>query len=210
MSSFAEMSDEAKQVRIEVRDGFYLSEICAWDKAAFVKHLNDEDIYRNTLRIPFPYSDEDAEKFTCIAADATAKHGHPVHFAIREGDDQLIGGCGFDGLSYGHRAEIGYWLAKPYWGRGIMTDVVRSACDFAFVEWKLVRITAHVFEFNEASARVLEKNGFNYEGLLRKRHRKDGKFIDSKLYALVRLPGAVLERTTRQDRGYRRHKGVEG
>ena len=57
-------------------------------------------------------------KFIGIAAEATAKHGHPVHFAIRGDDDQLIGGCGFDGLTYGHRAEVGYWLAKPYWGQG--------------------------------------------------------------------------------------------
>jgi len=89
-------------------------------------------------------------------------------------------------LTYGHRAEIGYWLAKPFWGQGIMSAVVGAICDFAFGDWKLVRITAHVFTSNEASSRVLEKNGFEYEGLLRKHHQKDGKFIDSKLYALVK------------------------
>ena len=67
-----------------------------------------------------------------------------------------------------------------------MTDVVRSACTLSVTEWKLVRITAHVFEFNKASARVLEKNDFRCEGLLRKHHRKDGKFFDSQLFALVR------------------------
>lgn len=66
-----------------------------------------------------------------------------------------------------------------------MTGVVRAACAFAIAEWKLVRITAHVFELNKASARVLEKSGFELEGLLRKHHQKDGKFLDSKLYALV-------------------------
>ena len=66
-----------------------------------------------------------------------------------------------------------------------MTDVVRSACAFALQEWKLVRITAHVFAFNEGSARVLEKNGFEFEGLLRKHHQKDDNFLDSRLYALV-------------------------
>ena len=174
------------QIRIEVRDGIHLTEVRASDKPAFVEHLNDEAIYRHTLRIPFPYSDEDAEKFIGIAAEATALHGHPVHFAIRDGDEQLIGGCGFDDLAYGHRAEIGYWLAKPFWGQGIMTDVVRSACAFAISKWKLVRIQAHVFEANRASGRVLEKNGFVLEGLLRKHHRKNGRFIDSNLYGLVK------------------------
>jgi len=180
------MSNEANQFRIEVRDGIHLSAVGEGDKAAFVKFLNDKDIYDNTLRIPFPYSDEDAEYFIGITTEATAQHGHPVHFAIRDECDQLIGGCGFDGLSYGHRAEIGYWLARPYWGQGIMTDVVRSACAFALAEWNLVRITAHVFEFNKASTRVLEKTGFEFEGLLRKHHRKEGQFLDSKVYAMVK------------------------
>src|SRR5690606_12348842 len=86
----------------------------------------------------------------------------------------------------GHKAEIGYWLAKPWWGRGIMTAVVGKACEYAFSRWQLVRITAHVFESNIASARVLEKNGFEFERLLRKHHLKDGRFLDSRLFALVR------------------------
>ncbi len=176
----------ANAFHIAVHESIHLAEIRPGDKAAFVKHLNDKEVYRNTLRIPYPYSEDDAVQFIGMAAEATARHGHPVHFAIRDQDDQLIGGCGFDGLSYGHRAEIGYWLAKPYWGQGIMTEALRSACDFALTEWKLVRITAHVFDFNQASARVLEKSGFEFEGLLRKHHKKNGQFLDSKLYALVR------------------------
>jgi [ribosomal protein S5]-alanine N-acetyltransferase len=116
---------------------------------------------------------------------ATERHGEPVHLVIREGGS-LIGSVGFDGLTKGHRAEIGYWLAKDWWGRGIMTAVVGRACEYAFAEWKLVRITAHVFESNIASARVLEKNGFEFEGLLRKHHLKDGTFLNSRLFALVR------------------------
>ncbi len=171
---------------IQVNDRIHLSEIRGADQAAFVDLLNDEEIYKNTLRIPYPYGDEDAERFLAIVEEETTGHGHPVHFAIRDNDAQLIGGCGFDGLSYGHRAELGYWLAKTYWGQGIMTDVIRAVCDYAVAQWKLVRITAHVFDFNVASARVLEKNGFRLEGHLRKHHRKDGNFLDSKLYALVR------------------------
>jgi len=180
------MNVKTNEVRIQVSDRIHLSEIRASDKSAFVTLLNDKDIYDNTLRIPYPYTETDADDFIGIAAEATAKHGHPVHFAIRDESEQLIGGCGFDGLSYGHRAEIGYWLAKLYWGQGIMTDVVRAVCEYAVNEWKLVRITAHVFDFNHASARVLEKNGFQFEGLLRQHHKKDEKFLDSKLYALVK------------------------
>lgn len=171
--------------RIEVNDDVYLSAVRASDQGALVAYLNDGDIYRATLRIPSPYSFEQAGNFIRIAAEATAKHGFPVHFAIRTRDAKMIGCCGFDGLEIGHRAEIGYWLGKPFWGRGLMTAVVRSACDMAFADWKLVRIQAHVFEFNQASSRVLEKSGFQLEGLLRRYTRKDGEYFHSKLYALV-------------------------
>ena len=86
----------------------------------------------------------------------------------------------------GHRAELGYWLAKSLWGRGIMTAVVGAARDHALAQWNLVRISAHVFTFNAASARVLETNGFVCEGLHRKRFLKDGQFLDARAYAFVR------------------------
>jgi [ribosomal protein S5]-alanine N-acetyltransferase len=100
----------------------------------------------------------------------------------------LIGGCGFDGFQVGksHRAEVRYWLAKPWWGRGIMTQVVQRLCQHAVDEVGLVKITAHVFTINPASARVLEKCGFVQEGLLGKHYLKDGKLIDARLFALIR------------------------
>ena len=100
----------------------------------------------------------------------------------------MIGGIGFDDIEIGksHRAEVGYWLAKPYWNRGIMTAVVRRICQHAFESWGLVKIAAHVFYFNTASARVLEKCGFQQEGFLRKHHLKDGQLIDAFVYGLVR------------------------
>jgi RimJ/RimL family protein N-acetyltransferase len=108
-------------------------------------------------------------------------------FLGRSEKTTVIGGVGFKDftISKSHRAEIGYWLAKPYWGRGIMTAVVKKACEFAFSEWKLVKISAEVFAFNPGSARVLEKCGFEQEGYLKKQHKKDGQWIDVKLYALL-------------------------
>ena len=180
------MKNETTKIPIAVSENISLTEIRSDDKAAFVKYLNDKEIYDSTLRIPFPYSEQDAESFLQFVHQANARYGHPVNFAIRDNMDKLIGGFGFDGLVNEHKAEIGYWLSKSYWGKGIMTAVVRSACDFAITEWKLVRITAHVFSYNDRSARVLEKCGFEFEGLLRKHHMKDGTFLDSKLYALVK------------------------
>ena len=174
--------------RIVVNDQVHLSEFRSSDKAALVENLNDRDIYDRTLRIPFPYTDAHADAFLALVAKTTEQQGQPVHWTIRSADDALIGVCGFDGFQVGksHRAEVGYWLAKPFWGRGMMTAVVQRVCQYAFEEFGLVKINAHVVTHNPASARVLEKCGFVQEGLLRKHFLKDGQFIDVKLFALLR------------------------
>jgi ribosomal-protein-alanine N-acetyltransferase len=175
-------------MRIVVNDQVHLSEIRSSDKDALIEHLNDRDIYDRTLRIPFPYTEYNADEWLAVYAKATEQQGQPVHFAIRTGDDALIGGCGLNDFEIGksHRAEVGYWLAKPLWGRGIMTAVVERVCQHAFEEFGLAKITAHVFTFNPASARVLEKCGFQQEGFLRTHFLKDDKLIDARLFALLK------------------------
>lgn len=171
-----------------VNDQVHLSDFRSTDKDALIAHLNDREIYDRTLRIPFPYTDASADEWLVLVATITKQQGRPVQWAIRTADDILIGACGFDGFQVGesHRAEVGYWLAKPYWGRGIMTAVVQRVCQHAFEEFGLVKITAHIFPHNPASARVLEKCGFQEEGFLRKHFLKDGQFIDARLFGLVR------------------------
>jgi len=175
-------------MKIIVNERIHLSEFRPSDKCALTQLLNDRDIYDRTLRIPFPYTDAAADEWLALVAKITEQQGRPVPFAIRSAADALIGGCGFDGFQVGkaHRAEVGYWLAKPLWGRGIMTAVVQRVCRHAFEEFGLVKITAHVFSHNPASARVLEKCGFQEEGFLRKHFLKDGQFLDARLFALLR------------------------
>lgn len=175
-------------MKIAVNEQIQLSEFRPSDKSALIDHLNDRDIYDRTLRIPFPYTEKDADDWLALYAKITEQQGRPVHFAIRSADEALIGGCGFSDFQLGksHRAEIGYWLGKPYWGRGIMTAVVERLCQLAFGEFGLVKILAHVHLHNSASARVLEKCGFEQEGYLRQHFLKDGKLIDAKLFGLLR------------------------
>lgn len=164
-------------MKLVVNDRIHLSEFRPSDKPALLEHLQEKEIYDRTLRIPYPYTEADADEWLALTARITQQQGQPIHWAIRDTDALLIGGCGFDDLQIGksHRAEIGYWLAKPYWGQGIVTAVVRKVCEFAFTEWKLVKITASIFAFNAASARVAEKCGFQQEGYLRKHYLKDGQ-----------------------------------
>ena len=174
-------------MKLTVNDQIHLSEIRPSDKAAYLEHLKEKEIYHRTLRIPYPYTEADAEGWLAVAAQSTRQHGQPVNWAVRNEADYLIGGIGFDGVAIGkaHLAEIGYWLAKPYWGRGIMTAVVRKVCAYGFAEFGLLKIVAHVFADNAASAKVLEKCGFQQEGYLRKHYLKDGKWLDARLFSLV-------------------------
>jgi len=179
---------EIRQMKLVVNDHIHLSELVPADKPAIIEHLKEKAIYDQTLRIPYPYTEADADQWFDLSAKITQEQGQPVHWAIRNGEAGLIGACGFDGFKIGesHRAEIGYWLAKPYWGRGIMTAVVRRACEFAFHEWNLAKITAYVFALNAGSARVLEKCDFEQEGYLKNHVQKAGQLIDARVYGLLK------------------------
>jgi RimJ/RimL family protein N-acetyltransferase/predicted N-acetyltransferase YhbS len=176
------------ELNIIVNDHVHLSAPRRSDKAALLACLNEKEIYERTLRIPFPYTEADAEDWLARWENTIRETGQPRAWIIRNEADLLIGGVGFEKPEIGksHRAEIGYWLAKPYWGRGIMPAVVNKACEFAFREWGLAKITAQVFAFNTASARVMEKCGFEQEGYLRNHCLKDERLIDVRAYALVR------------------------
>ncbi len=87
---------------------------------------------------------------------------------------------------YSKSAEIGYWLAEPFWNRGIMTQAIRQICDMAFDRLSIVRIYAEPFAHNSASRRALENAGFTLEGILKNNIFKNNKIYDSCIYALLK------------------------
>ncbi|HPQ35857.1 MAG TPA: GNAT family protein, partial [Tenuifilaceae bacterium] len=86
---------------------------------------------------------------------------------------------------YKLNGEIGYWLGVEYHGKGIATQAIAQIVDIAFSEYKLLRVYAEVFANNPASARVLEKNGFTLEAIFKKSIVKDGKILDSMVFAIL-------------------------
>jgi len=179
---------DTREHKITVRDGIYLSGVRQTDKRALLEHLGSKDIYNTTLTIPYPYSEADADSWIQKRIAHNSRQGKEVSFAIRDANANLIGVISADNLELGntHKAEIGYWLAKGYWGKGIMTDAVRAYVEYAFGELQLLKLVAHVFESNAGSWRVLENNGFKLEGHLRKHFRKDGKLFDARIYGLLK------------------------
>ena len=162
---------------IIVNDKIELTEIRETDKPQFVQYLNNKEHYENTLMIPTPYHESDAAFFVNLCREAEKQHGHVVNFAIRTvrqdsfGEGVLIGGIGLmtnEKPLAKHKAEIGYWVGKPFWGQGIMTEVVRVFSDYWLNNSDYVRLEATVFASNMASKRVLEKAGFTVEGFCKK------------------------------------------
>lgn len=162
-----------------------LSRIIPGDKPSLVRCLNEKGIYDNTLLIPYPYTEKDADWWLNHVTNFERVQDKQKVWAIRNRQEELIGAIGLQ-YKYGlhaHKDEFGYWLAKSYWGRGIMTEAVQRFTELCFTQLRLVRLEATVFHFNKASARVLEKAGYELEGVLRKYHLKDGKIFDGLLYA---------------------------
>jgi len=177
-----------KDVVIRVRDGISLSLIQMADKTAMIHHLRDREIYEQTAVIPYPYTEADADWWINHHIESRKTRDDDLVAAIRNSESELIGVIGAHVIGPGsmHRAEFGYWLAKPYWGQGIMTDTVDAFVRYLFDELRLMKICADVFEFNTGSVRVLEKNGFKREGFFRKHYLKDGNLIDAYAYGLLR------------------------
>lgn len=159
------------------------------DADNLIRYINDPEVYRNTLTIPYPYTAAHAADWMGFVARNQTEYGMPINWAIRHRDAGLVGIIstfmkkGIDG----HSDEIGYWIAAPMRGRGYMTEVVIRFSDWVFIQRpKLVRLEAFVFSYNPASVRVLEKAGYQQEGYLRKWQMKDGQAIDAIALSKIR------------------------
>ena len=174
-------------MQIDLGDGFHLTEVREGDQAAYVEHFRDKEITDFMLLIPYPYTPEHAQFWVHPCLELARQKPHPTEFAIRRPDGFLIGGIGIL-LHTGkgsHRGELGYWLTKPYRGRGMMTRAVKTAIGYGFETLGLKRIEATAFTHNPASQRVLERAGLSREGTLKGWHCKNEKLIDAVMFAIV-------------------------
>lgn len=156
------------------------------DAARLAEMLNNRNILNN-LRdgLPYPYTETDAEEY--INSMLSADKNKTFAFAITV-DDKVIGSIGVfrcDNI-HSRTAEMGYYIGESYWGCGFGTSAVTQMCTYIFENTDIIRIFAEPFAYNTASCRVLEKAGFQFEGLLRSNAVKNGKVIDMKMYSLIK------------------------
>jgi ribosomal-protein-alanine N-acetyltransferase len=174
--------------KIKISDQFHLSQVTENDIHALVKYIGEKEVSGNLLLVPHPYELSDAHWWIEHVEKTKQEHNRLTNWSIRTTAGDLIGGIGCQ-LKYGpdsHKDEIGYWLGKPFWGQGIMPVVVQEYCKHLFDNIGLIRIEATIFYRNSGSERVLQKCGFELEGINKKAYKKAEGYLDGKMYALVK------------------------
>ena len=144
--------------------------------------IGTREVAATTLRIPHPYTEQDARAFFAMAEEP----GKLWLAATLRSDGRQIGGIGLRIDEQHQHAELGYWLGVAYWGQGYATEGAREMLRYGFEDFGLHRIFASHFKHNPASGRILRKLGMKYEGCQRDHLRKWDQFVDSELYGILR------------------------
>ncbi len=163
-----------------------LSALQAADIPQIVAYADNPRVARYTKNLPSPYAEKDAI-FWLNLANSGWRSGTKLVWAIRNPvTEAFMGGIALHVNGKHKRAELGYWIAEPFWGNGFVSEAAGAVIAFGFDELGLHRVAAHHLAVNVASGRVMEKNGMQYEGTLRQQMLKMGTFHDLKCYGILR------------------------
>ncbi|MGN0496268.1 MAG: GNAT family N-acetyltransferase [Lachnospiraceae bacterium] len=169
------------------------------DAKSLAEVLSNKNIMNN-LRdgLPFPYTEKDALSYilAMLEADPDSTFAYAIDI-----DGIAVGSIGAFRQENIHSrtAELGYYLSEQYWGKGVMTRAVSLLCEKIFEETDILRIYAEPFEYNTGSRRVLEKAGFQFEGIMENNAVKNGMVLSMALYAMTRQPEPYYVRRLNAD-----------
>ena len=156
------------------------------DAKALASALSNRKVLNN-LRdgLPYPYTEKDALEYIHFIINSDAKDTFAYAIDV---DGTAVGSIGAfrQGNIHSRTAELGYYLSEEYWGKGIMTEAVRQLCEKLFKETDILRVFAEPFAYNIGSRKVLEKAGFQFEGILKNNAFKNGQVLDMALYSYTR------------------------
>jgi RimJ/RimL family protein N-acetyltransferase len=157
----------------------------AWnlnDLDSLVNFANNYNIAKNlTNQFPHPYTDENGKAFIEMVIK-----NKPVNIFAIEINGKASGAIGLHPQNDIHckNAELGYWLAEPFWGKGIVTNAIKQVVAYGFETFEIDRIFARPFGNNIGSQKALEKCGFLLEGRFDKILYKNGEYLDELIYAV--------------------------
>ena len=166
-------------------DRLVLREFAAEDASAVGRVVGEWGVARMMRRIPHPYEDGWAEEWIAGCRPAF-EAGERVSFAVvlREGG-ALVGSIALHLDARDNSGELGYWVGRPYWGRGYATEAARAVVRYGFEELGLRRVRANHIVGNPASGRVLRKVGMSHEGTRPEHHEKSGTYEGRVEYGLL-------------------------
>ena len=146
----------------------------------------EKAIASTTLNMPHPYEDGLAEDWISGHQELFERDEEIVYAITLPDSGQLVGAIGMIITGQYDRAELGYWIGKPYWGEGYATEAGRAIIRFGFENLNLNRIYASHFDRNPASGRVMEKIGMRYEGKFRQHVKRWDVYEDLHYRAILR------------------------
>lgn len=165
------------------------------DIPVLIDLLGDPQIAATTASIPHPYYEKDAIHFLNRSYKSW-EQGTAYIFAIRDQQQQYIGGIGLHLQKASEKAEIGYWIGVPYWNKGYATEATQAILKFGFEELKLNKIFASHMLDNPASGKVLIHNQMIQEAILKDEFKKNGVFKTLVQYRLTVAEYQALSMTS--------------
>ena len=169
------------------------------DIPELVPLIGTREVAATTLRIAHPYTEQNARDFLVLLREsgriwlAITLRTDERQIAEKQIGEKQIGGIGLTIDETHAHAELGYWLAADYWGRGYATEAAREMLRYGFEDLRLNRIFASYFRHNQASGHILTKIGMRHEGCRRQHYRKWDQFMDSEMYGMLREEWKVSE-----------------
>lgn len=173
-----------KEFPVLLTQRLILSQLNESDIPFIVEYLQQKIFSDLTSNIPYPYTEKDAESWLEMSREAFI-HKTGYTFAIRDKQHRMMGAVGIHDRG-DNKAELGYWLAVPFWSKGYVTEAAKAVIDFGFETLKLNKIYATHFLNNSASGRIMQKIGMEKEALLKQHIKKEEDYLDILMYSLFK------------------------
>jgi RimJ/RimL family protein N-acetyltransferase len=173
-----------KEFPVLLTQRLILSQLNESDIPFIVEYLQQKIFSDLTSNIPYPYTEKDAESWLEMSREAFI-HKTGYTFAIRDKQHRMMGAVGIHDRG-DNKAELGYWLAVPFWSKGYVTEAAKAIIDFGFETLKLNKIYATHFLNNPASGRIMQKIGMEKEALLKQHVKKEEDYLDILMYSLFK------------------------
>ncbi|MDR6526830.1 RimJ/RimL family protein N-acetyltransferase [Chryseobacterium rhizosphaerae] len=149
----------------------------------FITEYLQHRIYSDlTSNIPYPYTENDAQLWLTMSKEAFEEHTGYT-FGIRNKEGHIIGAIGLHDRD-DDKAELGYWIAMPYWNKGYVTEAAKAIVHFGFKKLNFNKIFATHLLHNPASGKIMEKIGMEKEAVLKQETKKDGAYFDLVMYSI--------------------------